>query len=144
VNLGRIKSLSSSKPKEANNNKEELRVEQMHRDLKAHIDAMRSLAKGALTWLQTVSTLLDAMHTCARGFARVIGLDEGCSSEAFDTLLNVLDEQLSPFCLDTSHEVNDMLIVALAKLVQTTENPLCLFDAMDSWESLHHLPHLLV
>jgi dynamin-binding protein len=51
----------------------------------------------------------------------------------------VLDEQLVPLTLDTSHKVNDTLIAALAKLVQTTENPLRLFDAMDSLESLHHL-----
>ncbi|RDB24970.1 Dynamin-binding protein [Hypsizygus marmoreus] len=149
VNLTKMKSLrqstksSGSASAGVDANEEAARVAAMHAELKRVDVFAQQFARHVVEWSRSMHNVVLALRAWGSGFGKVIGLspEQGLGSEAFDALMQLVEEQLVPLCNSLEAEINERMLKELAHLLMTMNQPLKLLASMNEQEPLHY--HLL-
>jgi hypothetical protein len=122
----------------ADGNEEKGQVEKMEAELKRCENFIRKFAKETVDWTHKVKHLMVSLYAWSDAFGRVIGISAGSVSEAFDAFRMVLRAQIIPVCNDLETVVQERLLPQLSLLVETTNDPTRLLEAMHTLEPLHY------
>ncbi|KAI0061868.1 hypothetical protein BV25DRAFT_1826155 [Artomyces pyxidatus] len=136
VGLGKIKGSKAAISKTENEEAEQ--VEQMERQLRDSSAFVTNFAKDTLDWAKAIQVLTIGLRDWALSFGRVIGLSPESNSEAFDAFKLVVDPQLMELCADLQGLIQEQLLPQLRSLVDSSNTPICLLDAMHALEPHHH------
>ena len=141
VNLSKIKNLNLRSAKAQDGNGEGAQVERMKVELKEIDVFTKQFARNIVDWVKMMSDLVTKLRVWAISFGKVIGLSEEQGSEAFDAFVMVVEQQLTPLCVNLEVTITEKLLKDLAQLLVTMNQPLKLLASMDEQEPFHY--HLL-
>lgn len=97
----------------------------------------QQFARNVLDWAKSMSVVILALRTWAHSFAKVIGLSEENTSEAFDAFIEVVEKGLMPLCVNLESVINEHLLKDLAHLLTTMGKPMKLIESMEEQEAMH-------
>lgn len=142
ASLAKIKSTTrpgAYKNKEGvDGNAEATAVAEMNERLKKYDETIREYAKAAVKWTESAKVLMEDLHSWTLTFGRILGIERGNGSDAYDAFLNLIEKSLIPACDKISDRVETELLPQLAKLRETVSAPERLLEAMYTLEPLHY------
>ena len=120
-------------------NEEALLVSRLSSQLRLIELFAQQFARNILDWAKAMSVVIRSLRTWSHSFAKVIGLSEENTSEAFEAFLDVVEKSLIPLCVDLENVINERLLKDLAHLLTTMGKPFKLIASMEEHQVSHFL-----
>ncbi|KAI0785725.1 hypothetical protein C8Q75DRAFT_722268 [Abortiporus biennis] len=143
IHLGRMKTFKAAllKPQDAtvaDANAEAADVKIASDELREAQLYIRHLARDTVRRAETLTALMESLKTWTITFGNVIGITEEQTSDAFDAFLDNIHYRVLPICKELSEQLESTWLVELDRLLDSTNAPERLVEAMNTLEPLHY------
>ena len=139
VKLGKVKWMKNAakSPGDADGNEKD-QVDEMEVELKRCETFIRNFAKETVDWTWKMKHLMTSLYAWADAFGPAIGIMPDSVPDAFDAFKVILRTRIIPVCEDLEKVAQERLLPRLSLLVDSTNNPLRVLEAMHTLEPLHY------